>query len=94
MTREQMISTLRGMDFGSTIGSKGDEALRMAIAELEQQPKTGHWIEKNKIIDYVRESTVRVCSECGAMTLYQDKYCHKCGARMEGSEENSDADSD
>ena len=36
MTREQMISTLRGMDFGSTIGSKGDEALRMAIAELEQ----------------------------------------------------------
>ena len=38
MTREQMISTLRGMDFGSTIGSKGDEALRMAIAELEQEP--------------------------------------------------------
>lgn len=38
MTKKQMISTLRGMNFGTVIGSKGDEALRMAIAELEQEP--------------------------------------------------------
>ena len=38
MTRKQMISTLRGMNFGTVIGSKGDEALRMAIDALEQEP--------------------------------------------------------
>ena len=38
MTRKQMISTLRGMSFGTVIGSKGDEALRMAISALEQEP--------------------------------------------------------
>lgn len=53
MTREQMISTLRGMDFGSTIGSKGDEALRMAIAELEQEPCDT--ISREKVADALTE---------------------------------------
>ena len=62
------------------------------LPSVTQKSKTGHWIEKHKIIDYVSESTVRECSECGAMTLYQDKYCHECGAKMVEPQEKRCAD--
>ena len=37
MTEKQMISTLKGLTFGTVVGSKGEEALKMAISALEQE---------------------------------------------------------
>lgn len=38
MTEKQMISTLKGLTFGTVVGSKGVEALEMAIKALSQEP--------------------------------------------------------
>lgn len=38
MTEKQMISTLKGLTFGTVVGSKGVEALDMAIQALSQEP--------------------------------------------------------
>lgn len=48
----------------------------MAIQALEQEPKTGHWIED----EY--EMEVR-CSACGEENDMCSKYCPNCGARMD-----------
>ena len=63
-----------------------DETL--AIKALEQQPKTGHWIEK----DDFDGDTYYDCSECGESFCLIDgtptdnlyNYCPNCGAKMEG----------
>ena len=53
--------------------------------EIEQEPKTGHWIpiyQGDEIINYR-------CSECelgdtnGSTNLYGWDYCRRCGAKME-----------
>ena len=56
----------------------------MAIKALEQEPKTGHWINTGnyytgayETIDYVK------CSCCGAESLEEGDYCPNCGAEME-----------
>ena len=38
MTEKQMISTLKGLTFGTVVGSKGVEALELAIKALSQEP--------------------------------------------------------
>lgn len=38
MTNGQMISTLKGLTFGTVVGSKGVEALDMAIKVLKDEP--------------------------------------------------------
>lgn len=52
------------------------------IQELEQEPKTGHWISEPNC--WIR------CSECGehypCVSIYETKgsnYCPNCGAKME-----------
>lgn len=58
----------------------------MAIKALEQEPKTGHWIEK----DGYDGDTYYDCSECGeSWTTIEGtpwnngmKYCPNCGAKM------------
>ena len=63
-----------------------NEALDMAIKALEQQPKTGHWIEK----DDFDGDTHYDCSECGESFCLIDgtptdnlyNYCPNCGAKM------------
>lgn len=72
MTREQMISTLRGMDFGSTIGSKGDEALRMAIAELEQEPCDT--ISRDAVLKRIAQFSTEEGSSVECQPLYSDVY--------------------
>ena len=56
------------------------EAYKMAIQALEQEPKTGHWIED----EY--EMEVR-CSACGEENDECSKYCPDCGAKMVGDED-------
>ena len=49
---------------------------------VQQEPKTGHWIEDN-------QSDSRICSICGrALPLIprKDYFCPNCGARMESEE--------
>ena len=54
---------------------------------LEQEPKTGHWID-NTDLGY----HVSICSNCewrghGDVNLiYRPKYCPNCGAKMEVEE--------
>ena len=53
-------------------------ALKMAVEALEQEPKTGHWINGNY---HIR------CSECGEDYPYRLRnYCPNCGAKMESEE--------
>ena len=57
-----------------------------AIKALEQEPKTGHWIDGK-------------CSECGnhapywsmASTYYESDFCPKCGCQMEGDKKMREA---
>lgn len=64
-------------------------ALDIAIKALEQQPKTGHWIEVIDEIDSFGNKTWHhECSICGNTNSGwgEYKYCPNCGARMEGEE--------
>ena len=42
----------------------------------------GHWIEK--------EGSIYVCSECEGAELFEAKFCHTCGAIMDGKEEKGE----
>ena len=54
-----------------------NNALDMAIKDLEQKPKTGHWIDRD-----VYDADRWKCSECGRTEPYKENYCPKCGAKM------------
>ena len=72
------------------------EALDLAIKALEQQPKTGHWIEK----DGFDGDTYYDCSECGESFCLIDgtptdnlyNYCPNCGAKMVELQESEGED--
>lgn len=53
-------------------------AIHSVIQELEQEQKTGHWID-NKV-----QTKLCNCSECNALSKAYTKYCPHCGAKMEG----------
>lgn len=55
------------------------EALDMAIEALEQEPKTGHWIDV-PVGQYV---LLHRCSNCLKTSVTESKYCPNCGAKME-----------
>ena len=53
-------------------------AYDMAIKALEQEPKTGHWI------DHQEDRWIYAkCSECETVHDTQTNYCPNCGARMQ-----------
>jgi DNA-directed RNA polymerase subunit RPC12/RpoP len=66
------------------------EAFDLAIRALEQQPKTGHWIEE----DMFDGEVAYRCSKCGGLfelengTPKENEYnfCPKCGEKMESEE--------
>ena len=79
MTREEAIKVLNMVEAHGL----ADEAKRMAIEALEQEPKTGHWIMTSDYytgaygtIDYVK------CSCCGEKSLEEGDFCPYCGADM------------
>lgn len=89
MTREEAIKQLKGIVVGAEwLSEYMVEALDMAIKALEQEPKTGHWIESNI------PNEKYVCSECGGGCWYYDyqadvvksRFCPNCGTKMESEE--------
>lgn len=67
---------------------------------LEQEPKTGHWIEKGKtdiaydMCGYKSWATKYMCNHCGFIhTAIENhgvySYCPNCGAKMAESEEDN-----
>lgn len=67
---------------------KDAEAFRMAIEALEQEPKRGKWILKNRETD---GNYRYMCSECGHIDIQaktqEVPYCWYCGASMESDNE-------
>lgn len=92
MTREEAIEVLKDIyNYTRFDTYTTNEARTMAIKALEQEPKTGHWIEK----EHYFEKCWAECSVCkktasghskdtgwGFEYSYTD-YCPNCGARME-----------
>ena len=87
MTREEAIKYLKGMKdecndtFHKVRYATQEEALDMAIKALEQEPKTGHWIDDCGGVK---------CSCCGYLIddcFYVKTYCTNCGAKMESEVE-------
>ena len=54
--------------------------LEAKIQALEQEPKTGHWIENAP--EYQNIDPPYICSECGNMHIRKTNYCDQCGAKM------------
>ena len=85
MTNEEHIEQLKKLRSFHN-GSYG-RSINKAIKALEQEPKTGHWIEK----DGYDGDTYYDCSECGeSWTTIEGtpwnngmKFCPNCGAKME-----------
>jgi hypothetical protein len=96
MTSEEAIKYLKKMKdecndtFHKVRYVTREEALDMAIKALEQEPKTGHWIEDDMTYCGVELVNYK-CDKCGEMGgawrkgLKPDKlpkYCMNCGAKM------------
>jgi hypothetical protein len=58
-----------------------------ALNVLEQEPKTGHWINTAN----PRMSDNIVCSECGYDSIADYKFCPNCGAKMKSEVDNGKA---
>jgi hypothetical protein len=74
MTRGEAIAVLNMVE---AHGSLVIQAKEMAIQALEQEPKTGHWIDDCGGVK---------CSCCGYSIddcFYAKTYCTNCGCRME-----------
>ena len=48
------------------------------LEEVEQEPKTGHWVRKS-----LNEYHCGVCDEAFSGVDFEYDYCPKCGAKME-----------
>ena len=87
MTREEAIRVIEIIDIRyMTLDAEERQALGMAIKALEQEPKTGHWIELQYPITDSVSSYRNKCSECGEIVEWTSNYCPNCGAKMEEEE--------
>lgn len=85
MTREEAIEKLKYCK--SVHNGSFGAALKIAIKELEQEPKIGHWSKVSK---------GTLCSICGCYAIEQEDggmviltdYCPWCGAKMVKSQES------
>lgn len=89
MTREEAKVILRGFMENPLYSDipKVCRAFDMAIKALEQEPKTGHWIEHEQ-----NEIAHIECSECLTWFLRchltRNSFCPNCGAKMIESQSN------
>ena len=94
MTREERQKAIDALKISAPVMAVTQEefneyiqTLNQVMDWLEQEPKTGHWIEKDGFDGDVYYD----CSECGESwttiegTPWQNgmNYCPNCGARME-----------
>lgn len=79
MTNKEAIEELKKVDT-LDMPARLCEAHYMAIKALEQEPKTGNWIDMDEGFSPCE------CSECGAVEFNKSNYCPNCGARMESEE--------
>ena len=80
MTNEEAIN--HGKEQLEIFGGEHKEFIKVAIKVLEQQQKTGHWIDTG---------SGQECSECGEIQYGYDNFrcfCANCGAKMEVEDEN------
>ena len=88
MTREEAIKELKEMikyEWGTYQTKTAKiyvKALNMAIKALEQEPKTGHWIEHPHEAGPCWEYSRYECSECHEWAEDDSDYCPDCGAKM------------
>ena len=74
MTRDEAITVLNMVE---AHGSLVIQAKEMAIKALEQEPKTGHWI------DDCGGVKCSCCGYCIDDDYYAKTYCPNCGCRIE-----------
>lgn len=85
MTNEEASFILANID-RRVCDDELSDALDMAIKALEQQPKTGRWID----IQYFKADDTYYrpkCPFCSIEPKEYSNYCPNCGARMEEAEE-------
>jgi len=80
MTNEQAIRELNRIYMMLSEDMK--KALDMAIKALEQEPKTGHWIDMDEGFSPCE------CSECKSVEFIKSKFCPNCGCRMVSPQES------
>ena len=97
MTVEKAIEILSGFGIINRYCSEDAEALDMAIKALEQEPKTGHWIEHPEIETSTPEYLMFYeCSECGdkqcfcKSDIHKKRFCGNCGCRMVEPQESEE----
>ena len=56
-----------------------EEWYKLFVEKLEQEPKTGHWIDRE-----VYDADRWKCSECGRTEPYKENYYPNCVADMRG----------
>ena len=102
MTKEEAIKelqeahdTIRSYDIDSN-ESRLMTALNMAIKALEQEPKTGHWV--NAKVGKLFPSNDFKCSNCGNILDFNGvncgrgdaNFCPNCGVKMVEPRESED----
>ncbi len=80
MKREDAIAILKHKVLACLRGTEWDEALEMAIKALEQEPKTGEWIEH-----FDESGKWYECDQCHTDWGGAVNFCPNCGADMRGS---------
>ena len=92
MTREEKVNLLNELleieeknDIGNLTSTDRRE-FQQWVEDLEQEPKTGHWIDI-----MVGDMPAQACDKCNtfyplAYTGGGHKYCPNCGAKMEVEE--------
>ena len=76
MTREEAIAYGERV-IGLGLNDETQAFCEMAIKALEQEPKTGHWIDHQE-----GRWIYAQCSECGTVHDTRTNFCPNCGTRM------------
>ena len=91
MRKIDVLNNLKGHALWPQSYHLSEAEAEVCIKALEQEPKTGHWINiglEGKIVEQIVQSFT--CSECGAISVFRitsgkivnGDLCANCGAKM------------
>lgn len=80
MTREEIKDFC---DMKAQMEPENEDIFKAIIKELEQEPKTGHWIEHPHEAGENWEYSKYECSECHVWEDDDSDFCPNCGVKME-----------